>query len=90
MAGLMDKVKQMVEAGVSIPTAIKEALGISVSEFAAKHGLVRSTAAGQINGLVRADEKIATALSTEVGGTVDEWLDLLWHATRPTRSSATA
>jgi len=80
----MLKVKKMVEAGgVSIPTAIKEALGMPVSEFAEKYGLVRASVANHINGTVRASDETIAALVAELGGTPAEWREMLWLASKP-------
>ncbi len=83
----MEKVKQMVQVGVSIPTAIKEALmqnGLdTVESFAGKHGLIRAAVSNHINGNVRATEDTLSALVAELGGTPDEWRELLWLAAKP-------
>jgi plasmid maintenance system antidote protein VapI len=88
----MEKVKKMVRAGSSIPTAIKEALSqagcTSVAAFAEKHGLVRASVANHINGTVRATDDTIAALVEELGGTPDEWRELLWLAAKPTAISA--
>jgi hypothetical protein len=82
----MEKVKRMVEAGTSIPTAIKDALGMPVAMFARKHRLSRQAANSHINGTVRADELTIAALIEELGGQPDEWRELLWLAARPTKA----
>lgn len=79
----MDRVKHMVSAGVSIPTAIKEALGMPVAEFARKYDLPRASTANHVNGHVRASDETIAALSKELGGTADEWREMLWQAARP-------
>lgn len=88
----MEKVKKLVRAGSSIPTAIKEALdqvGLSsVSAFAEKHQLVRASVANHINGTVRATDDTIVALVAELGGTPDEWRELLWLASKPAAASA--
>ncbi len=88
----MEKVKKLVRAGASIPTAIKEALsqaGVpSVAAFAEKHDLVRASVANHINGTVRATDDTIAALVAELGGTPDEWRELLWMASKPTAASA--
>jgi len=84
----MERVNKLIEAGASIPTAIKEALGMSVTDFAEKHDLDRPTVSAQINGSVRAGADTINALIAELGGTEAEWVELLWRASRPQRSPA--
>ena len=88
----MDEVKRMVAAGVRIPAAVREALarnGLhSVSDFAKKYQLSRASAANHINGIVRATDETLGALSQELGGTPDEWAELLWLAAKPQAQSA--
>jgi plasmid maintenance system antidote protein VapI len=83
----MDKVKKLVRAGSSIPTAIKEALAQSgfpsVQAFADKHRLVRASVAGHINGTVRASDETVAALAKVLGGSAQEWRELLWQASKP-------
>lgn len=79
----MDKVKEMVAVGVSIPTAIKEALGMSYVDFAKKHRLNPTTARLHLGGHVRATDGTIDALVKELGGSEDEWRMLLWEAARP-------
>lgn len=81
----MDKVKEMVDAGVSVPTAIKEVLGIRLSEFAKKHNLNATTLRMQVYGHVRANDETVAALAAELGGTEHDWRMLLWEAGRPTQ-----
>jgi len=79
----VDRVKQMIEAGVSLSTAIKEALPASVSEFCDQHGLTRPVVSDMIN-LVRApDLRLCAALSKELGGEPYEWAMLLWEHAKP-------
>ena len=74
----MDKVKALIRADVSIPTAIKAALEpMTVAEFAAKHDLPPKALSNAINGNVRATEAVCLALAAELGGTVEEWDELL-------------
>jgi hypothetical protein len=79
----MDKVKRLIEAGASIPTAIKESLGMSVADFARKHQLVRASVANHINGTVKAADETVAALVAELGGTEAEWREILWLASKP-------
>lgn len=76
----MDKVKKLVEAGVSIPTAIKESLGVPVSEFADKHGRPRPRISNVINGNLRPTDDDLRAFIAELGGTELEWRVLLLQA----------
>ena len=84
----MEKVKKMVRAGVSIPTAIKEAHGVPISEFAERHGLVRASVANHINGTVRPTDETIAALIEDLGGSADEWRELLWLASKPITATA--
>jgi plasmid maintenance system antidote protein VapI len=88
----VEKVKQMVQSGVSIPTAIKEALsqnGLdSVEAFAAKYRLIRAAVSNHINGNVRPTDETIAALIAELGGTPDEWRELLWLAAKPAAATA--
>lgn len=84
----MDKVKKLVRAGASIPTAIKESLGMSVVDFADKHDLPRAAVSNAINGNVRPSEPLVAALVAELGGTPDDWRLLLWEAARPEKLTA--
>jgi hypothetical protein len=86
----MEQVKQMVDAGARIPVAVKEALlakGLTIPTFAEKYGLSDTVVRNAITGLQRAGEKVLTALSTELGGTSDEWAELLWLAAKPIASA---
>lgn len=79
----MDAVKRLVQAGASIPGAIKEALAqrdLSVVAFADRHGLPRSTTGDVINGLRRPTAAQVDALIAELGGDAPEWRFMLWRA----------
>lgn len=87
----MEKVKKLIEAGMSIPAAIREALvqnGLTVSEFAERHGLNRAAASNHINGNVRPTDDTISALIKELDGTADDWRELLWLAAKPEKASA--
>lgn len=88
----MEKVKKLVEEGMSIPAAIKEALAqkglATVSDFAERHELNRAATSNHINGNVRPTDATVDALVAELGGTPDEWRELLWIAAKPERASA--
>jgi plasmid maintenance system antidote protein VapI len=79
----MDKVKKLIQAGASVPTAIKESLGMELQEFAAKYDLSRPMVSAVINCDRRPTDAIAAALATELGGTEIEWRVLLWEAAKP-------
>jgi plasmid maintenance system antidote protein VapI len=85
---MMDKVKRLMEAGLSTPAAIKAALDMPVSEFADKYGIPRSTATNVVNGVQRATDATVAALVAEFGGTDNEWRELLWQAMRPAHLAA--
>lgn len=89
----MENVKKMIEAGTSIPTAIKEALMqkgfATLSEFADKKGLVRNAVANHLNGSRRPTGDTIRALVAELGGTDDEWRELLWLAGKPEKATVT-
>lgn len=84
----MLKVKKLVEAGASPSMAIKESLGMPVSDFAAKYNLPRGSVSNHLNGSVRATDDTINALVAELGGTPDEWRELLWLASKPASLSA--
>lgn len=82
----MDKVKKLIEAGASVPGAIREALaqkGLSVLAFADQYELPYRAASGAINGGVRATDSMIDALVRELGGGAEEWRELLWLAAKP-------
>lgn len=86
----MEKVKKMVDAGTSIPAAIRQALtdaGLTVSQFAEKYELNRSAISNHINGNVRATPDTIAALVSELGGTPEDWAELLWIAAKPDKAS---
>jgi plasmid maintenance system antidote protein VapI len=81
----MERVKQMVEAGVRVGTAIREALAeldtpLTMSSIAAKYSLPRSSTNEAYNGLRQATPAQVDALVAELGGTPEEWRDLLKQA----------
>lgn len=85
----MEKVKRMMEAGVSLPTAIKEALApLTIREFAEKYGRVAPTISAIINGNVKPSDEDVAALVSEFGGTAVEWRMLLWEHSRPVAAEA--
>lgn len=84
----MEKVKKLVDAGASIPDAIKAALAVTVSEFADKYDVTQPMVSEAINGTRRPTERILAALIAELGGTEAEWRELLWLAGKPESTSA--
>lgn len=86
----MDKVKKMLDAELSLSSAIKEALGMSITAFADKHRLNRSITSEIIN-LDRAPRlDQCAALASELGGSPFEWAELLWQHSRPREESFSA
>lgn len=86
----MEKVKKAVAVGVKTPNAIKDALDMSVSDFADKHGLNRTSVTNHINAVTRPSDETIEALVAELGGTPDEWRELLWQAARPEPTAKSA
>lgn len=88
----MKKVKKMVDAGTSIPVAIKDALAQAgfptISHFAEKKKLNRAATSNHINGNVRPTDETIDALISELGGSHTEWRELLWIAAKPVKASA--
>lgn len=89
----MNQVKQMMAAGVSLATAVKEILArrepsMTLSAFADNHDRPVTTISNLINGkLVPTDADIA-AFVAEFGGEPDEWRMLFWEQMRPVISAA--
>lgn len=83
----MRKVKKLIDAGASIPTAIKEALAQNgydtIESFASAYRLPRPAFSNHINGNVRPSDETISALVAELGGTPDDWRELLWLAAKP-------
>ena len=79
----MDKVKQLIEAGAPVAGAIKIALAMPLSEFADKYKIPRTSVANHVNSNVKASDATITALVSELGGTREEWSELLWQAMKP-------
>lgn len=76
----MEKVKQMVAVGVRLGTAIRECLPTSIAAHCEKHGLPRSSTNEAYNGLRAATPAQVAALVVELGGTDEEWRELLKQA----------
>jgi len=79
----MDRVKKLISAGLPISDAVKAALGMTVTAFAEKHRLPRSITAEALNGARVATSAQLDALVAELGGTREEWRELLWLAAKP-------
>jgi plasmid maintenance system antidote protein VapI len=79
----MEKVKRLVDAGAKPATAIKEALGMSVTEFADLYELPRGTTSEVINSGRKPTAAQLKALSKHLGGTPAQWADFLWKAGKP-------
>lgn len=85
----MNKVKRMMAAGVSLPTAVKEILSpMTLKDFAEKHGRSVTTISNVINGNVKPSDEDVAALIAEFGGEPHEWRMLLWEHMRPIAASA--
>lgn len=69
------KIKVLTENGIPIAEAVKAALGMSVREFADKHGVPETAVSGVINGSTpHPYNNVRDALCAELG--VDrDWLD---------------
>jgi len=81
----MDRVKEMVEAGVRVGTAIRECLAgldepLSIASLAAKHDLPRTSTNEAYNGQRPATDAQIAALVVELGGKPREWRELLKQA----------
>jgi plasmid maintenance system antidote protein VapI len=83
----MENVKRLIAAGVRPATAIKESLGMSVSEFSDLHKIPRGTTSEVINGNRKGTPAQLAALSKQLGGSPDEWELFLWEVFKPDRKS---
>jgi plasmid maintenance system antidote protein VapI len=83
----MEKVRKLIEAGARAGVAIRETLfsdrSLTLAGFAAKYELPEKSVSNAINANVRPTDALVEALSTELGGSADEWKMLLWEAARP-------
>lgn len=86
----MQRVKEMMAAGVGVTTAIKEAIGMNVTAFADKHDLSRTLTSDVINLERFPRPAICLALSTELDGDPFDWAVLLWEAGKPERETFNA
>ena len=86
----MDKVKLMLDAGVRVGTAIRECLPMSLSAFAEKYGLPRTSTNEAYNGLraatpaqiadaVRAGAKMSTHLGNGSHAKIDRHPNYIWE-----------
>lgn len=83
----MDQVKRLVAAGLSLSEAIKHALGIQIGEMAERYDIPRPILSDVINSRRVANERELDALVAELGGTPDQWREMLWLAAKPVPSS---
>ena len=83
METAVEKVKRLVEAGSSIPGAIKECLPGSVRAIALKHGRNYSNFVDVLNGRRAPTDADVAVLIAELQGTDLEWRELLHEAARP-------
>lgn len=84
----MDKVKELMAAGLSAPDAIKHALGMPLGKFAEKYGIPAASVSTHVNAIVRPTDATIAALVAELGGTENEWRELLWQAMKPSHLAA--
>lgn len=87
----MEKVKKLIKAGARVGVAIRECLvdrDLTVQTFAAKYGLNEKSVSNSINANVKSTDALVEALSSELGGSPDEWKMLLWQAARPETAAA--
>lgn len=83
----MDKVKKLLDAGLSFADAVKGALGKTIGQLATEHGLTRPRFSEMLNGKWVPDERQLAALTAELGGTSEQWLDL-WFKQAQKRAKA--
>jgi transcriptional regulator with XRE-family HTH domain len=89
----MDQVQRLIDAGASIPNAVKVSLGqrgLSLAAFAIKHGISRSHVSRAIAGSERPTTSFLEALISELGGDRDSWKVLLHEAGRPIVAAGSA
>jgi hypothetical protein len=84
----VEKVKKLVEAGATVPGAIKDLLSqkdppLTIESFSDKHGLNRTAMSEVINLRKAPTDPQVAALISEFGGTEDECRHFLWEAARP-------
>lgn len=82
----MDAVKQRIREGTDPATAIRAALlgkGLTIKAFAAKHRLPRPSTTEALRGTRRPTTAQVKALIKELGGTAEEWQEVLWQAAKP-------
>ena len=85
----MDKVKAMLAAGVSLSTAVQEALGArTLREVALEQGVNRSNLSSVLTGLRVPSARELGALVAELGGTPEEWIEMTTDAMRKRASVA--
>lgn len=79
----MEKVKRLVDAGAKPTSAIKEALGMSVTEFCDLYKLPRGTTSEALNASRKPTAAQLKALSKHLGGSTAAWQRFLWEAAEP-------
>lgn len=79
----MEKIINLVKAGSTVPGAIKDALGIPLTEFADKYHLPRGTTNEVVNLKRVPTDRQLDALVSELGGTPERWRRLLWEGANP-------
>lgn len=84
----MEKVKKLVRAGSSIPGAIRECLPGSLRQLAMKHGRNYRNLAGAMSGKKAPTDAEVAFFIAELGGTDQEWRELLHEAGRPVARTA--
>lgn len=88
----MDKVKEFMALGLTIPSAIRAALdanGIkTVTGFCDKYDIPRGSGSNHLAATTIATDQTINALVAELGGTENEWRELLWQAMKPAHLAA--
>ncbi|HWL41008.1 MAG TPA: hypothetical protein VNO75_12305 [Gemmatimonadaceae bacterium] len=82
----MDKIKELIRAGSSIPGAIREVLsqrGLSIAAFSDRYDRNRQNMSMVIAGNRAPAQADVDALIAELGGTDLDWRELLHEAGRP-------
>lgn len=83
----MEKVNQLIAAGLTFADAVKQSLSQTVEQFTADHGMVRPAFSEMLNGRRVPDDRQLAALIAELGGTRDEWVEL-WFTQAQRRAKA--
>lgn len=83
----MEKVNKLLAMGFSFADAVKAALGKTVEQVATEYRMPRPHFSEMLNGRRVPDERQLAALTTEIGGTSEQWLDL-WFKQAQKRAKA--